>query len=118
MNGTRSILIISRNKILQDLRTIILERAGFAVAAVHNDQDAIRIVESSAAFDVVLLCHTVPEASRLILVNRMKLVHPSMPILMLYNGFDPTEARVDGSLHSLESPEALVSLAKSLSTRM
>lgn len=27
---------------------------------------------------------------------------------MLYNGYDPTEAKVDGSLHSLETPESML----------
>jgi len=29
---------------------------------------------------------------------------------MLYNGYDPTQAKVDGSLHSLESPEAMLNM--------
>ena len=29
---------------------------------------------------------------------------------MLYNGYDPTEAKVDGALHNLESPEAMLSM--------
>jgi len=35
---------------------------------------------------------------------------PKLPILMLYNGYDPTEAKVDGSLHNLESPEAMLNM--------
>ena len=34
----------------------------------------------------------------------MKELRPELPILMLYNGFEPTQAKVDGSLHHLESP--------------
>jgi hypothetical protein len=29
---------------------------------------------------------------------------------MLYNGYDPTEAKVDGSLLSLETPEAMLDM--------
>ena len=29
---------------------------------------------------------------------------------MLYNGYDPTIAKVDGSLHSLETPEAMLDM--------
>jgi hypothetical protein len=28
----------------------------------------------------------------------------------LYNGYDPTEAKVDGSLHSLETPESMLKM--------
>lgn len=34
----------------------------------------------------------------------MKELSPKLPILMLYNGYDPTKAKVDGSLHNLEEP--------------
>jgi len=56
------------------------------------------------------MCHSVPEASRVSLVNRIKELKPKLPILMLYNGYDPTQAKVDGSLHSLESPEAMLNM--------
>jgi hypothetical protein len=35
---------------------------------------------------------------------------PNLPILTLYNGYDPTAAKVDGSLHGLDSPEAVVEM--------
>lgn len=35
---------------------------------------------------------------------------PKLPILILYNGYDPTEAKVDGSLHSLDRPEAMLDM--------
>jgi hypothetical protein len=56
------------------------------------------------------MCHSVPEASRIFLVTRIKELKPKLPILMLYNGYDPTEAKVDGSLHSLETPEAMLDM--------
>lgn len=40
----------------------------------------------------------------------IKELKPKLPILMLYNGYDPTEAKVDGSLHSLETPEAMLDM--------
>jgi hypothetical protein len=44
------------------------------------------------------------------LVTRIKELKPKLPILMLYNGYDPTEAKVDGSLHSLETPESMLKM--------
>jgi hypothetical protein len=43
-------------------------------------------------------------------VTRIKEISPKLPILMLYNGYDPTEAKVDGSLHSLETPKAMLDM--------
>jgi hypothetical protein len=56
------------------------------------------------------MCHSVPESSRVLLVNKIKALNPKLPILMLYNGYDPTVAKVDGSLHSLETPEAMLDM--------
>lgn len=109
MTATKSILTISRNKVLQDTRTIILQRAGYQVSAAHSDDEATRFVEENP-YNLVLLCHSVPESSRIFLAKKLKELQPKMPILMLYNGYDPTEALVDGSLHSLESPIALLNM--------
>lgn len=110
MPTASSILTISRDRVLQQTRTIILERAGYSVSAALNDRDAIGFVETTDDIRLVLMCHSVPEASRMFLVTRIKELKPTLPILMLYNGYDPTQAMVDGSLHSLETPEAMLDM--------
>ena len=104
MSKPKSILTISRDAELQYLRTLILEDAGYQVAAATSDAEAISFLEKPNSFILALLCHSVPEESRVYLADRMKELSPKLPILMLYNGFDPTRAKVDGSLHQLESP--------------
>jgi DNA-binding response OmpR family regulator len=110
MTAPKSILIISRDKALRNTRTFILERAGYHVSSACTDDEAVRFVEASNAYSLVLLCHSVPEKSRLFLVDILKELQPSLPILMLYNSYDPTEAKVDGILHSLDSPTALLNM--------
>ena len=110
MTTPTSILTISRDRPLQNTRTIILERAGYNVSAALNDKDALGFVEAPNTIDLVLMCHSVPEASRQFLATRIKALRPELPILMLYNGYDPTDAKVDGSLHSLDTPESLLKM--------
>jgi DNA-binding response OmpR family regulator len=110
MTAPTSILTISRDRLLQKTRTIILQRAGYKVSAALNDKAAVGFVEAANTFSLVLMCHSVPEASRISLVTRIKELKPKLPILMLYNGYDPTEAKVDGSLHSLETPDAMLDM--------
>lgn len=110
MTTASSILTISRDRVLQETRTIILERAGYSVSAALNDKDAIGFVEAPNDIRLVLMCHSVPEASRVFLVTRIKELNPTLPILMLYNGYDPTQAKVDGSLHSWETPESILDM--------
>ena len=110
MTTPTSILTISRDRLLQHTRTVILERAGYTVSAALSDKDAVGFVEAPNDIGLVLMCHSVPEASRIFLVSRIKELRPKLPILMLYNGYDPTEAKVDGSLHSLETPDAMLDM--------
>jgi DNA-binding response OmpR family regulator len=110
MTTPTSILTISRDRPLQNTRTLILERAGYSVSAALNDKDAVAFIEAPNTIDLVLMCHSVPEASRVFLVTRIKELKPKLPILMLYNGYDPTEAKVDGSLHSFETPESMLKM--------
>jgi DNA-binding response OmpR family regulator len=105
-----SILTISRDQLLQHTRTIILERAGYTVSAALSDKDAVAFVEAPNTLSLVLMCHSVPEASRISIVTRIKELNPKLPILMLYNGYDPTEAKIDGSLNSLETPQAMLDM--------
>jgi CheY-like chemotaxis protein len=115
---TKSILTISRDPTLQHTRTLVLERAGYRVVAVVNDNDALASIKTDPCFDLVLFCHSVPEESRVLLADEIKGLHPDWPIMMLYNGFDPTQARVDGSLHNLESPEKVLGMVDFLTTKI
>jgi DNA-binding response OmpR family regulator len=105
---SKSILTISRNPELQGLRTLVLRQAGYEVAAALDDTEAIRLFGAPNSFDLVLLCHSVPESSRVELVNKIKALKSTVPVLMLYNGHDPTHAKVDGSLHNLDSPQGML----------
>jgi CheY-like chemotaxis protein len=110
MTASKSILTISRDQPLQSTRTLILESAGYSVSAALNDDAAVAFVAAPNKLSLVLMCHSVPESSRVLLVNKIKALSPKLPILMLYNGYDPTVAKVDGSLHSLETPEAMLDM--------
>ena len=95
---------------MQKVRTLVLQHAGYEVSAATNDREAVAFVAAPNTISLVLMCHSVPEISRMFLVNKIKELKPNLPILMLYNGYDPTEAKVDGSLHSLETPEAMLNM--------
>lgn len=106
----KSILTISRDEHLQSTRTLVLEDAGFHVDAALDDAKALALVEAPNAFCLVLLCHSVPEKSRLLLVPRIRELRPGLPILMLYDGYEPTGAQVDGSLQNLSGPQAVLNM--------
>ncbi len=65
-------------------------------------------------FALVLLCHSVPEPSRILLAKRIKELRPSLPIMMLYNGDAPMGERIDASLHNLASPRTVLDVVRFL----
>jgi DNA-binding response OmpR family regulator len=110
MKATRSILIISRDRVLQSTRRLILEHAGYYVSSAHTEEEAIQLVGDMDSYSLVLLCHSVPETARVPLVNKIKTLRPALPILMLYNSFDPTMAKIDSSVSGMESPGKLIDM--------
>jgi DNA-binding response OmpR family regulator len=78
------------------LERLFWGKAGYEVAAAPDDAEAIRLFAAPNSFDLILLCHSVPESSRVELVNKIKASKSTAPVLALNNGYDPTHAEVDG----------------------
>lgn len=106
----KTLITISRDGPLQSSRTLLLQNAGYSVIALGTDASVRAFLKSpdETVINLVLLCHSVPEASRVTLCQAIKARHPKTPILMLYNGYDPTAAAVDGRLENTYEPEALI----------
>jgi DNA-binding response OmpR family regulator len=122
METPKSILTISRDRALQHTRTLMLVRAGYFVSPAHSDQEALKFLDVCEDYSLVLICHSVPEPSRISLAKEIKAKCPSVPILMLYyDDIGSTKAQVDGSLHIQDNPEAMLTtiefLMKSGSSR-
>lgn len=116
MTPQKHILTISRDAALQDSRTLLLENVGYSVIPLGSDSAVRSFLASNSphTLDLVLICHSVPERSRVPLCLEIKAVYPATPILMLYNGYDPTVAKVDGRLENMHDPQLLVDTLKLL----
>jgi DNA-binding response OmpR family regulator len=116
MGLTKTVITISRNEPLQMTRTALLRNAGYSVVALTSDAEVMKYIASEGrpAINLILLCHSVPERSRVSLCKALKSGIPNAPILMLYNGYDPTLAEVDGRLENLHSPEAMLDIIQLL----
>lgn len=106
----KTVVTISRDQVLQMTRTELLRRAGYSVIALTTDAEVMKYLarDGRPSINLILLCHSVPEASRISLCKALKKSIPNAPILMLENGYDPTSAEIDGRLENLHSPEALL----------
>jgi DNA-binding NarL/FixJ family response regulator len=110
MKSPKLVVTISRDTPLQITRTFMLEEAGYLVIALGSD-DAVREflrLPHQTQPNLVLMCHSVPESSRVALCSALKWRFPSAPVLMLYNGYDPTAADVDGRIENMRDPQALL----------
>jgi len=110
MGPRRHILTISRDQALQATRTLLLEHTGYTVTALLSDSAVTEFLATVPlpALDLVLVCHSVPERSRIRLCDDLKVAFPNTPVMMLYNGYDPTTANVDGRIVNTHDPKALV----------
>jgi len=116
MSYPKLVVTISRDEPLQATRTALLHRAGHAVIPLGNDADVMKFLATRGLpfVNLILMCHSVPEPSRVALCKALKAKRPESPILMLYNGYDPTLAEVDCRLENLHSPEAFLDLVQLL----
>jgi CheY-like chemotaxis protein len=107
---TKTVITISRDEPLQMTRTALLIHAGYSVIALTTDAEVIKYLalEGRPSVNLILLCHSVPETSRISLCIALKKAIPNAPILMLENGYDPTSAQIDGRLENIHSPEAML----------
>ena len=106
----KTVVTISKDEALQMTRTELLRRAGYSVVALTSDAEVLKYLalEGRPSINLILLCHSVPEASRISLCIALKKSIPNAPILMLENGYDRTSAGIDGRLENIHSPEAML----------
>lgn len=110
MEIPKNVLTISRDAPLQRTRTMLLERSGYSVTPLGSDLSVLtflKVVDQTLPH-LVLMCHSVPEASRVALCSAIKERFPTAPILMLYNGYDPTTAKVDGAVANMADPQSFL----------
>ena len=105
-----TVVTISRDEPLQMTRTALLIHAGYSVIALTSDAEVMKFIslEGRVSVNLILLCHSVPEAGRVSLCKALKKGIRNAPILMLYNGYDPTSAEIDGRIENIHSPEAML----------
>lgn len=116
MSYAKIVVAISRDGPLQATRTALLQKAGYSVIPLGTDADVMSFLATPGLpfVNLILMCHSVPEPSRVALCKALKAKRPESPILMLYNGYDPTLAEVDGRLENLHSPKALLDVVQLL----
>ena len=96
--GTDSDLLCTRNMVLQ--------KAGYTVAAATDLPFAIELLRR-VWFDLVILCHAIPREKRERAVQTIKHVQPSASVVALRAGSEGFDGPVDATIESY-NPETLL----------
>jgi len=76
------VLVVDDEEVITTVLSTILESWGFESHAVNNPSEVLRLLEKEE-FDLILLDIRMPEISGLELLERIKGVHPSIPVIMI-----------------------------------
>ena len=89
---------------------MLLRHSGFEVDEAYTVQEALKIVESNVP-DALLICHTVSQAERELLVSRLRREPQLIPILCIDNtGIPPP---MNGCQAVPSAPEELLAALNS-----
>jgi len=78
----KKILSVGRDRVLMPLRTMLLLRAGYGVDEACSKKEALRRL-ISGKFDLVLICHTIPELEQHELGAAVRRLLPGVPIVCI-----------------------------------
>jgi len=87
-------------------RSDILKRAGYLVSTATSESSARKIL-NEANFDLVVVCHSLPPAERMKVLQAVKQTETTPKIVAIHRGGNETTP-VDGSVHSLDGPDKLL----------
>ena len=114
-NSARLILSISQDERLLRSRQMVLESVGWQVVTTTDVVDALRWL-GERNFDVVVIGHSIPSAERVSLAQKMKIIRPDVPIVMVCiqgdNAFSKEFA--DARVGSLDGPLVLINAIRRL----
>jgi len=113
--GPRTILEVGWDGKLLATRRLVLEGAGYNVESVLTSQHAYQRVQHNS-FDLLLLCHSMPEEDQRELTEQVRRLHPETLILSLYES-TPTNLSADAVFNPLDGPEILLNCVARLFQR-
>jgi DNA-binding NtrC family response regulator len=93
----------------------VLRNEGYGVHAETSVTEALRVFRQGD-FDLVVLCHSIPEGEKLRILTAMKKAKPSIPVVTMRSGGEAPKL-ADASVRSLDGPDSLLNCVASLLTR-
>ena len=98
------VLSIGSDRTLLRVRDQVLSAAGYVVRERLPSQVNAATDEQ---FDIIILCHSIPQDERRRIVHHLRSQKHNVPILLVQAGWDDGEL-ADASVHGLDGPAALL----------
>jgi PAS domain S-box-containing protein len=95
-DARRRLLLVEDETVVRDLVRVLLEAEGYEVTSAPDAETALELVDAEAPFDVLLTDLVLPQLQGLELADRVRELHPSLPVLYM-SGYEG-EQRVEPSL--------------------
>lgn len=106
MAPATKILSIGRDHQLMASRSLVLRDAGYTVQEVYTSRRAVELARSDLV-DLILVCHTLSDLERHLLISRIRKERRLVPILCLRDS-DYSARSVDGCKLVSNAPAELV----------
>jgi CheY-like chemotaxis protein len=108
------ILLAGSDSRLLATRAAVLSKTG-ADVIYHNAMETVKVLDREA-FDLVVLCHSLPEPDVALIADKVHQKIPGTKILMVTSGVDQYETQPDSKVDatSVPEPECLVAWANEL----
>jgi len=112
---SQHILFVDDEVPIRETLTLYFRAKGIAVSTAESGDEAIRMIEETP-FDLIILDLNLGEENGLDLLDRLKAMHPSLPVIMFTSmGDDPVllqEALAKGAVAYMSKTEPLDNLMK------
>jgi CheY-like chemotaxis protein len=107
----RTLLCVDDDQTVLQVRRVLLESVGYSVRTVESGEEALDLLASGAAIDLVILDYIMPRMKGDELARRLRDGYPKLPLLSLSAVAQLPESlrkNVDASLQKGEEPETLL----------
>jgi CheY-like chemotaxis protein len=111
---TASILVVDDDRDVRELAVSSLESLGYRVLAAAGGHAALKIMESTPQFDLILIDVAMPEMNGAELARAIRLRRPNLPVLYMSGYVGPTLLEAADQQQILKKPFTIAELASKI----
>ncbi|MDQ7838791.1 MAG: response regulator [Thermodesulfobacteriota bacterium] len=107
----KRILVVDDEEIIRTLLLKAFKFFGYEIDTVENGIEAVKRI-ASKAYDLIITDYRMPEMNGLELTRRIKMINPSIPVLVITSDGPECELLKSGALACIKKPFNILELQK------